>query len=74
MVFDLEWAQNRAHLHAQAIFPANKRSSWRRCLSRDVDAATLFLNHSWTVDGGHYGPLSYRLSPIELVTLGVAML
>lgn len=37
---------------------------------RDVDAATLFLNHSWKVDGGHYGPLSYRLSHLEVVTLG----
>jgi hypothetical protein len=37
---------------------------------RDVDAATLLLNHSWTVDRGYYGPISYRLSRMELVTLG----
>ena len=37
---------------------------------RNVDTATLFLNHRWTVDRGPHGPLSYRLSHIELVTLG----
>lgn len=37
---------------------------------RQVDSATLFLNHSWTVDRGHDGPLSYHLSHIEFVTLG----
>jgi hypothetical protein len=36
---------------------------------RQVDAATLFLNHSWTVDPGLDGPLSYRLSHTEVVTL-----
>lgn len=37
---------------------------------RNVDAATLFINHSWTVDGGPGGPISYSLSHIEFVTLG----
>jgi hypothetical protein len=36
---------------------------------RKVDTATLFLNHSWTVDRGLDGPLSYRLSHIEIITL-----
>jgi hypothetical protein len=37
---------------------------------RDVDTATLFLNHSWTVGRGPHNPISYCLSHIELVTLG----
>jgi hypothetical protein len=35
-----------------------------------VDRTTLFLNHSWTVGRHPYNPCSYRLSHIELVTLG----
>ena len=37
---------------------------------RNVDRTTLFLNTSWTVDRPPYNPISYRLSHIELVTLG----
>jgi hypothetical protein len=36
----------------------------------NVDKTTLFLNHTWSVDRGPHGPLHYRLSHIELVTLG----
>jgi hypothetical protein len=35
-----------------------------------IDRTTLFYNHSWTVERGPHGPLSYRLSHIEFVTLG----
>jgi len=37
---------------------------------RNVDKATLFLNNKWTVNRHPYNPFSYRLSHIELVTLG----
>jgi hypothetical protein len=37
---------------------------------RNVDRAALFLNHSWAVDRHPYNALSYRLSHVELVTLG----
>jgi hypothetical protein len=36
---------------------------------RKIDRTTLFYNHSWTVDRGPHGPLSYRLSHVEFVTL-----
>ena len=37
-------------------------------LPRRVTRATLFLNHTWSVER-NWGPINYRLSHIELVTL-----
>jgi hypothetical protein len=37
---------------------------------RNVDRTTLFLNGSWTIDRRPHIPFTYRMSHIELVTLG----
>jgi hypothetical protein len=34
-----------------------------------VAHATLLLNHPWVVDRGGYGPISYCLSHLELITI-----
>jgi len=74
------FARNSAQPHVRAIVPVLVVPSgllWQVDYASDgkivtgprrVPNATLFLNHSWSGDAT-YGPIQYRLSHIEFVTL-----